>query len=473
MKTLNKLNTIALMLLITGSIDSIRNLPSAAIFGGSLVFFFIAAAIFFLIPTALVSAELTSNMKDGGIYQWTRTAFGDRSGFLAIWLQWINNVVWFPTILSFIASTAAFLISPELAQNKFYLVTFILISFWLLTIINLKGIRVSAKITSFCTVVGMLIPMVLIIVLLMIWLALGSPLQIHLTAKTIFPNWGDQQSWIALTGIMYSFFGMELATVHINDVINPQKTFPKALVFSTIIIIATMVLGSLAIAYVVPYKEISLLNGTIQSFSYFLSAYHMHWLIPILIGMLVIGSFGGIISWIVSPVKGLAQAANHGFLPPIFRKENEHGVPQNLLIGQAILVSFVCLAFLFLPSVNGSYWLLSSLSTQLYILMYVFLFLSALKLRPQIEYNPTSFKIPFGKTGLRVVCALGLIACVITLGVGFIPPSNFNIGSNQLYLFIFCAGMTALILPVFGFYWYQSRPTITRTNADGGAADTI
>src|ERR1700723_1915810 len=106
MITLTKLNSFALTLLITGAIDSIRNLPAAALFGSTLIFFFIFSAIVFLIPTALVSAELAASMEEGGIYQWSRSAFGNRVGFLAVWLQWINNVVWFPTILSFIAGTA-------------------------------------------------------------------------------------------------------------------------------------------------------------------------------------------------------------------------------------------------------------------------------------------------------------------------------------------------------------------------------
>src|SRR5262245_54114067 len=126
MNKLRRLNVFALTLLITGAIDSIRNLPAAALFGSTLIFFFIFSAVLFLIPSALVSAEFAANVDNGGIYQWTRTAFGERIGFLAIWLQWINNVIWFPTILSFIAGTAAYLIDPALAQNKVYLISVIL-----------------------------------------------------------------------------------------------------------------------------------------------------------------------------------------------------------------------------------------------------------------------------------------------------------------------------------------------------------
>jgi amino acid transporter len=459
MNQVNKLRTLALTLLITGAIDSIRNLPASALFGSSLIFFFIFAAIMFLLPTALVSAELAANVDEGGIYQWARLAFGERIGFLAVWLQWVNNIFWFPTILSFIAGTAAYLINPELAQNKYYLVAVILSIFWALTLINLKGVRASSKFTSFCAITGLIIPMVLIITLFISWLILGKPVQIHLNAVSIFPDFQHTDNWIALTAIMLGFAGMELATVHIKDVHQPQRTFPRALAFSTIIILATMMLGSLAIAFVLPYDKINLVNGTIQTFAYFLEAYHLTWLTPVLTSLLVIGSLGGIISWVISPIKGLAQAANHGFLPPFFNKQNTHGVPQNLLLTQAVLVSIVCMAFLFLPSINGSYWILTALTTQLYMLMYVLMFVSALCLRNKMQENNGAFHIPGGKIGTRIVCSLGLIGCFITLLVGFIPPAHFNIGSNAYYETLFCSGMFAMILPILFFYWYQQRNT--------------
>jgi amino acid transporter len=459
MPRINKISTFALTLLITGAIDSIRNLPASALFGSTLIFFFIFAAIFFLLPTALVSAELAANVDEGGIYQWTRLAFGERLGFLAVWLQWINNIFWFPTILSFIAGTAAYLINPQLAQNQYYLVGIILVVFWTLTIINLKGIHVSAKFSGFCAVAGLIIPMIIIITLLITWLILGKPLQIHLTSETIFPHWKHKENWIALTAIMLGFAGMELATVHIKEVHKPQRTFPKALAFSTLIILTTMMLGSLAIAFVLPYDKINLVNGTIQTFAYFLEVYHLSWLTPILTLLLVVGSLGGISSWVISPIKGLGQAAKHGFLPPFFHKHNQHGVAQNLLITQAVLVSIVCMAFLFLPSINGSYWLLTSLTTQLYMLMYVLMFLAALRLRNQLSTAKDAFKIPGGKIGTWLICLLGLTGCLITLFVGFIPPSNLDIGSNFYYEILFCSGMAIMIIPIGFFYWYQHHQT--------------
>ncbi|MHB1220761.1 MAG: amino acid permease, partial [Gammaproteobacteria bacterium] len=134
-----------------------------------------------------------------------------------------------------------------------------------------------------------------------------------------------------------------------------------------------------------------------------------------------------------------------------------HGAPQNLLIAQAILVSIACMAFLFLPSVNASYWLLTGLSAQLYMLMYVIMFLSALRLRKKISYQASTFTIPGKTIGLWSVCLLGLIGCSITICVGFIPPGNINIGSKMQYEIFFCSGLAIMLIPTLFFYWYQQR----------------
>ena len=112
------LTLFSLVMITIGSVDSIRNLPATALFGSSLIFFFCLAAICFLIPCALVSAELASSWaKQGGVYIWVKEAFGQRFGFLAIWFQWIENVIWYPTILAFVAGTLGYLISPDLGHH--------------------------------------------------------------------------------------------------------------------------------------------------------------------------------------------------------------------------------------------------------------------------------------------------------------------------------------------------------------------
>lgn len=457
-----KISLFSLVLLIIAAIDSIRNLPASALFGSALIFFFIFAAIVFLIPTALVAAELSATFPEkGGVYHWVRTAFGEKTAMLAIWLQWINTMVWYPTILSFIAGTAAYMIDPSLSQNKAYLVTIILVVFWSLTFVNLFGLKVSAKVNSFCAVAGMMFPMVLLIVLGVIWVLSGQPLQITVSPETVFPSLGHSTSWISLIAIMASFLGMELSGVHVTDIRDPQRNFPKALLFACFFILLTMLFGSLAIAFVLPANEINLVAGVMQVFTNFFDVFGMRWCIPILTVLIVLGSIGGIINWLISPAKGLLHAAEFGYMPRFFSHKNKHGVASRILLAQALLVSCFCLVFLLVPSVNAFYWFLTALSTELYMIMYVLMFLSALRLHHTYVNRPKTFKIPGKDVGMWMIGLLGLFGCIVTIIVGFFPPDNIVIERRSQYALMIAIGNLAMIAPVLLFYWYKSRKKIT------------
>ncbi|MCX7115988.1 MAG: APC family permease [Gammaproteobacteria bacterium] len=449
-----------LVLLITGAIDSIRNLPTTALFGSSLFFFFTLAALIFLIPVALVSAELASTFshEEGGIYSWVKHAFGESVAFFTIWLQWINTMVWYPTILSFIAGTLAYLINPALADHKGYLIGVILITFWSLTLLSLRGLKTSAFFAGFCAIIGMIFPIFLIIGLGATWLYQGHPLAIEFNRASLIPQWQTGQSWASLTAIMTSFLGMELAAVHVRQIKNPQRQFPKAIFFSVILILLTMLLGSLSIAVVLPKKDINLVAGVMQAFTQFLNAFHLSYLLPFIIVFLLLGSLGGMINWIISPAKGMLMAATHGFLPPFLYQLNRHGVAARLLLIQAVIVTLLCSCFLLFPQINAIYWLFTDLSTELYLLMYVLMFIAAIRLKHTHAHLPRTFCIPGGKIGYYLTCFLGLIGCFITLIIGFIPPdSSIDTGSAHYFQLIFSAGIVLMIAPTFFFYRYKKQ----------------
>lgn len=450
-----KISVFALVLLVTGAIDSIRNLPGTALFGSTLIFFFIFSALVFLIPVALVAAELASTWSDeeGGIYSWVKHAFGENVAFFTIWLQWINTLVWYPTILSFIAGTMAYLINPELAQNKYYLISVILVIFWSLTLIGLSGLRTSAAFAGFCAVVGMIIPMGFIILLAFIWLIKGHPIAIDLSLSSMLPQWHNTQSWVSLTAIMTSFLGMELAAVHVRNVKDPQNNFPKAMFFSVLLILFTMIFGSLAIAFVLPKDQISLVDGVMRAFDNFFQAYHLTWLMPILVLLLLLGSLGSMINWIISPAKGLLMAAKHDFLPQSLCTLNKHGIASRILILQAVLVTVLCSGFLLFPSVNAIYWLFTDLSTELYMMMYVLMFIAAWHLKTKFIKLKRPFAIPGGVLGYKLTCLLGLFGCLITLIVGFIPPEqSMDVGGAEHFRLVFSIGIALMLFPAFLIY---------------------
>lgn len=451
----HKISLFSLVLLIVAAIDSIRNLPMTAIFGSSLIFFFLFSALIFLIPISLVSAEFSSRYpEEGGVFHWVRYAFGKRIGALAVWLQWINTMVWYPTILSFIAGTAAYLINPALAQCKSFLVSVILLIFWGLTLVNLRGIRVSAKVNSFCGTIGTLLPMGFLILLGIGWALTSHPIQISFAWDALLPGLNKSENWASLIAIMASFLGMELSGVHVADIENPQKNFPKALGYSVLILLGTMIFGALAIAVVIPHPEIRLVDGIMQTFTTFFHAFRLPFLIPVLAVLIIIGSTGGMINWLLSPAKGLLQASEYGFLPAFFTVKNKQGVPVRILLAQAILVSFFCLAFILMPTINAFYWFLTALSTELYMLMYVLIFLAALKLgRPAKE--SMSYQIPRGTRKLS--CLIGLFGCILTILIGFERPAGVDVGSAMRYATFIACGNLLMISPIVLLWIYQRR----------------
>jgi amino acid transporter len=344
-------------------------------------------------------------------------------------------------------------VNPELAQNKYYLIGVILTIFWSLTLVGLSGLRASAHFAGICAVLGMIVPMGCIIILAIIWLIKGNPIAIELSWAHLIPQWKDSQSWVSLTAIMTSFLGMELAAVHVRNVKNPQTNFPRAMFFSVILILTTMILGSLAIAFVLPKDQISLVDGVMQAFNNFFQAYHLTWLMPVLVFLLLLGSLGSMINWIISPAKGLLMAANHNFLPQFMCKLNKHGVASRILITQAVLVTILCSGFLLFPSVNAIYWLFTDLSTELYIMMYVLMFIAAWKLKSKFVHLRRPFAIPGGKIGYYLTCLLGLFGCTITLIIGFIPPEGFmNFGGAAHFRTVFSIGIAMMMLPALLLY---------------------
>lgn len=452
------LNTFALVFLITGAIDSIRNLPAMALFGDALIFFFFLSVILFLLPVALVSAVLSAKWPEhGGVFHWVRRAYGEKAALLSVWLQWINTIVWLPTILSFMAVTSAYLIDPALAKNGIYLFSVILLLNFLLTFTNLKGIKVSSSISTFCAITGTIAPIILILVLGLIWLYKGMPLAIQMDYHHLLPQFNKSDSFVSLTAIITSFLGVELASVHIKDVHNPSKTFPKALAISVFIIIATIFCGAMVIAMVLPKAKIGFVNGIPEVFAFFLSAFHLKGLLPIIICFMLIGSFGGIISWFISPAKGLLQAVEYGYMPQVFGRLNSVGVPYNLLLLQSALTFILSTSFLFIPKMNSLYWFFTDLSTELYVLMYVLMFLAAFKLTKEVTENRGTFRVPGGKFGYVLVVILGFIGSLFALVAGFVPPDAWNISNKFAYPFLFAVAMMVMMTPLFFLYRYADH----------------
>lgn len=443
------LSIFVLAMLNVSIMASLRNLPLVAEFGLSAVFYFCLVGLFFLIPCALVSAELATGWpKSGGIYVWVREGLGDRWGFMAIWMQWVHNVAWYPVIMSFIAVTLAFCISPELAENKFYVCAVILLGFWGMTLLNYLGIKTSGWFSTIGVIVGTILPGLFVIFLGISWITSGHEVQTELSFDALIPHLNQMGNLAFLAGLFFAFAGLEVFASYAGDVKNPQKNYPRAIILSAFITFALFMLGSLAIAVVIPNNQISLVAGLMEAFRIFFQYYHLSWILPVMAILLVIGAIAEVNSWIIGPVKGLYATAIHGNLPPFFQKVNQHEVPTRLLLFQAILVTIASLVFLYMPAVSSSFWILTALSAQSYAIMYILMFITAVKLRYKKPNVVRTYRVPFENPGMWMLCIMGIFASLFAIALCFVPPSNIEVQSTFKYvLFLICGLLIMVLIP--------------------------
>lgn len=444
------LSVFQLVMINVIAIDSLRNLPANAETGLNIVFFYLIAAILFLLPCVLITAELATHYpKTGGTYVWVREAFGPRWGFLNIWLQWIYNVVWYPTILSFIAANIAYLFNPALTGNKIFMISMIIGLFTIATLFNSFGMKLSGLLSTLSAIIGTIIPMVFIILLGIFWVTTGKPLAITPTFAHFLPNLADFHNIAFIVIVIFSLIGLEMSAVHAEEVKNPHKDYPRALFYSSIIILVSLTFSSLAIAIVVPKTDLNIISGLDQAYARFLSAFHLNWLLPITILCILLGGFGGMSAWVIGPSKGMMVAAEDGSLPKILGYHNKKNVPVGILIMQWIIVIALCSLFLFIKKINTSYWILSDLTAQLALLFYILFFAAAIRLRYIKPINKQAYRIPGGKIGMWCVAGIGILTCIAVIIIGFMPPQRLQITNVTVYELILIGGIILFSLPPF------------------------
>lgn len=430
------LSVFMLAMINIAAIANVKNWPFTAEYGFSAIFYLLLGALIFFVPLALVTAELaTSIPKAGGVFAWVKEAFGQRVGFLAVWLQWVENVIWYPTVLSFIAAAIAYAVKQDLANDTTYTMFVILIVFWAATFFNLFGMKTSGWISAISVIMGTFIPAILIIILGVVWYSSGQPLQITLSWDSFIPSVKSLDDLVFFAGVMLSWCGMEMSAVHVRDVQHPKKDFPRAILLSGIILVVLSILGVLAIACLVPREEINLVSGSLQVFDYFVDSYGMHWITPVIAILFAFGAFGAISTWIVGPTKGLLAAAQQGDLPPYFRAVNVRGIPARLLIAQAIIVTVLSMLFLFMPSLSSAFWVLTAMIVQVYLIMYILMFAAVIKLRYSQPRLERPYKIPGGKLGVWLIAGIGIASSIFAIFIGFLPPSQIPTGNVYLYVF--------------------------------------
>lgn len=443
MKSRAELGIVSVALISTAAVLSVRNLPVIAVEGWSSVSWYVLATALFLAPLALTAAELASAWpQDGGVYDWVAEAFGRRTGFMTVWSIVVQNIPWYPTVLAFVAVSLAFGFDPSWQQNRWYVVGVMIVTFWLLTLIALRGPALAARFVSVGTVCGSIVPALVLAGAGIAWFAAGKHVALPpLTLARLLPSW-DPGRIPFVSSLLLAFTGLEVSGYYALAVRDPQRDYPRAMGLALLVIVGLSIAGTLAIAAAIPADKISLSGGMVQTFAAIFGGFGFGAGAPIMAALMVVGALAGMGAWLVGPLLSLAVCARTGSLPPVFRSLNVHGAPAAVMIWQAVIVSVEAAAFALVPEVNAAYWILNATVTALLAFYYLPIFAAVIRLRYTQPGAPRPYRIPGGLAGVWLVGGIGFAATAFAVFVALQRPSNVTFVSDTVYVI----GMIVLAL---------------------------
>ena len=453
---------VALALMTTSSVASLRPSPTMAMYGLACIFLYLVPAVVFLLPTSLVSAELASGW-EGGVYKWVSEGISKPAGFLAVWCQFAMTIFYYPSLLGFVAATLAYVINPALAASGVWTALVIMVCYWTGVWVSSRGTKGIAGLASSGLIIGTLIPGVLLVTLGVVFLGQGNESAAPMTADHFLPAWAGLASLVLIVNNFLSYSGMEMNAVHVSSLREPAKEFPKTIFLSMGLVLLIFIPPALAISWIVPAEQLSLTAGIMQAFDAVFAQFGSQWLTPIIGIMLVAASLAGMLTWLAGPSKGLLLISRQeGYLPPYLQRLNKHGVQQNILVTQGIVTTVIALAYAFIPDVSSAYWIFSVITTQVYLIMYLLMFVAAVRLRRKRPDHPRGYRAPM----LVSLCGIGFAASLAALLIGFVPPSQFESGNAGVYFLIFAGGALGLGLLVPYLFCKSRKPSWRTAGAE-------
>lgn len=444
-------------------VTNIYGFPSEAFYGLTSISLYLIGVIIFMVPVSLVSAELGSMFPtEGGIFTWVNNAFNFRPGIVATWLQWVQSIFFYPLSLTFAAVTFAYVlpdhIVAELANSKVYIILFILIIFWFCTFSDTLGMRHIGRLSTWGVWVGIFIPVALLIGFGVYYICAGGHIEMSTDPAKLIPRFTSTDDVVMAASILLFFSGLEVNGAHVYMMKNPAKGYPKALLWTAVIIGGIYILGTLAVAVIIPEDQLNSTQSVIVSFKRYSDFIGVRFIMPIVAVALTFGVLANTITWISGPATVLKYIANRGYLPQAVNKTNKNGAPLFILVTQGAIVTVIAFVYVLLPQIQQGFQMLMQMTNAIYLTMYVIFYISFLRLRYKMKNTPRPF-MAGGRTlfGAWCVALVGLIGAVGTFFICFFPPQQMDISKSTSYVWTVIAIYVCLILPPILYLIFRNK----------------
>ena len=393
-----------------------------------LVFYLLLGGFLWFIPVALCAAEMATvdGWEKGGVFTWTGKNLGKKYGFANLFFEFFEITVGFVTMIYFILGALSYVFDwPALNSNPMIKFIGVLVIFWILALSQFGGTKYTAKIAKIGFIVGILLPAAILIILALVYIIQGNPIYIS-SKDTFVPDFTKVNTLVVFVSFILSYMGVEASATHANEMDNPKKEYPLAMLLLVIVAIVVSTLGGLAIAAVIPQDQINLSAGVVQTFAVLLGHFTANntILVKIIALLLAFGVIAEVSSWVVGPTRGMIIAAEEGAIPKSWAKTNEHDVPVYLVIAQGIIVSIWDAVLTFgAGGSNLSFLAAMSLTVVIYLSGYILFFVGYIKAILGEGLNG-AYQMPGGKPVKIIVAIIGLATSIFAFFISFVPPTS-------------------------------------------------
>lgn len=396
--------------------------------GPSSISIWIVAALFFFLPTTFIIVELSTRFpEEGGLYVWSREAFGEFHGFVAGWTYWIYTFFYFPGLLMASAAMSAYIggnATASLAQNRIFL---LVVSFFVLFIavfLNIIGLNVGKWLQN-AGGVGTYVPLLMLVGLGgYLWFTRG-PLT-HFTFSNMLPvwNWNTVNFW---PQIAFAFAGLELCSAMSEEIREPRKTFPRAVFGSGILIALIYIAGTFALLAILPAGAVDPKSGVFQALTAGSTMLRVGFFGVIAALLVTVGNAGGVGSTVAGVARIPFVVGIDRYLPAAFGKIHPRWkTPWVSILVQAVISGVILLLIQVNETANSAYQILVDAGTILYFIPFVYMYAAVIKLAYRADRGKSeqAVLIPGGKFGVWLAGSLGCLVVLAGIVLSLIPPGE-------------------------------------------------
>jgi amino acid transporter len=451
------LNDLVFFYLVTAL--SLRWIATAAAAGPSSIVIWIAGCLAYFVPLTLCVLELSSRYpEEGGMYLWSKKAFGEFAGFMTGWMYWTANLPYYPALLYFAAGNALFIGGSRwqhLSTNSIYFIVVALGGLALGFTLNLIGLNIGKWLHNLGAVGSWLPALMLIVMGSIAWLRFGSATQF--TRSTVFPSL-DFKNVFFWSTVAFAFGGMEGASTMGDEIQHARRNIPRALLIAGVIITIIYIVATASVLVALPHEEVSGLQGFMQAMDKMGARIGFVGLAPFAAFLVTISSIGGVSAWFAASSRLPFVAGVDKFLPAAFGRVHPRWQTPYVAMGvQAVLAG----VFIFLgqagTSVKGAYDFLVGMGVISYFLPFLYMFLAVIRLQ-RVPAGHGVMRIPGGKPVAIVMAVLGLATTAISSILACIPPDD---EPNKVFAVIKLVASSACLVGIGAVvYWIGKRRSL-------------